>query len=75
MSEGEPVLLRKHRSAVVTEDIALGKIARQIYRIASSEGYPSSMSKKKRVCVVTYRHSDSGLFENSLPPRPNLNNL
>jgi hypothetical protein len=55
--------------------IALGKISRAICRIASCEGYPSLTSKKKRVCVVTYRHSDSGLFENSLPPRPNLNNL
>jgi hypothetical protein len=41
----------------------------------SVEGYPSSMSKKKRVCVVTYRHSDGVLFENSPWPAPNMTNL
>ena len=38
-------------------------------------GYPASTSKKKRVCVVTYRHSGGELFENSLRPRSNVNNL
>jgi hypothetical protein len=41
----------------------------------SFEGYPQSTSKKKRVCIVTYRHSDAGLFENSLRPLPNVNDL
>jgi hypothetical protein len=39
------------------------------------EGYPWPMSKKKRACVVTYRHSDDGLFENSLRPSPNITDL
>ena len=39
------------------------------------QGYPVLMSKKKRVCVVTYQHSGSELFENSLRPRRNINNL
>jgi hypothetical protein len=33
------------------------------------------MSKKKRVRVVTYRHSGGQLFENSFPPGPNINKL
>jgi hypothetical protein len=46
------------------KDTASGKIAPANCRTASGEGYPSAMSKKKRGCVATYRHSDSGLFEN-----------
>jgi hypothetical protein len=38
-------------------------------------GYPISTSKKKRVCVVTYRHSGYELLKNSLSPRSNVNNL
>ena len=39
------------------------------------QGYPVSTSKKKRVCVVTYRHSGDWLFENSIPLSSNVNNL
>jgi hypothetical protein len=39
------------------------------------QGYPVPTIKKKRVCVVTYRHSGGQLFENSFPPRSNVNNL
>jgi hypothetical protein len=39
------------------------------------QGYPIPTIKKKRVCVVTYRHSGVPLFENSFPPRSNVNNL
>jgi hypothetical protein len=39
------------------------------------QGYPLATSKKKRVCVVTYRHSGDKLFENSYPPRSNVNKL
>jgi len=39
------------------------------------QGYPIPTSKKKRVCVVTYRHSGGQLFENSLPPHANVNDL
>ena len=38
-------------------------------------GYPVSMSKKKRACVVTYRHSGERLFENSVLPHTNVNIL
>jgi hypothetical protein len=38
-------------------------------------GYPVPTSKKKRVCVVTYRHSGHLLFENSVLPRSNVNDL
>src|SRR6202035_1623506 len=36
------------------------------------QGYPSPTSKKKRACVVTYRHSGEGLFENCFPPHFNV---
>jgi hypothetical protein len=39
------------------------------------EGYPVPTSKKKRACIVTYRHSGEVLFENSLSPYFNFNNL
>ena len=32
------------------------------------QGYPRPTIKKKRACVVTYRHSGDGLLENSFPP-------
>ena len=38
-------------------------------------GYPVPTSKKKRACVVTYRHSGDRLFENSFPPQTNVNDL
>jgi hypothetical protein len=41
----------------------------------SDQGYPSLMSKKKRVCVATYQHSGGVWFENSVWPRPNMTNL
>jgi hypothetical protein len=42
---------------------------------AALQGYPLSMSKKKRACVVTYRHSGEVLFENSVPPHAKVNIL
>jgi hypothetical protein len=42
---------------------------------AALQGYPIPTIKKKRACVVTYRHSGGQLFENSFPPRSNVNNL
>jgi hypothetical protein len=53
------------------------EIAIAIARACSSalQGYPVPTIKKKRVCVVTYRHSGGQLFENSIPPRSNVNNL
>jgi hypothetical protein len=39
------------------------------------QGYPVPTSKKKRACVVTYRHSGEQLFENSFSPYCNLNAL
>jgi hypothetical protein len=39
------------------------------------KGYPVATSKKKRACVVTYRHSGEQLFEKSLPPHANVNIL
>jgi hypothetical protein len=39
------------------------------------KGYPVSMSKNIRGCVVTYRQSESGLFEMSLSRGSNVNNL
>jgi hypothetical protein len=56
----------ENASAARTLQGAFKKIAASSPR-SGFEGYPPSTSKKKRVCVVTYRHSDSGLFENSLP--------
>jgi hypothetical protein len=41
----------------------------------ASQGYPLPMSKKKRACVVTYRHSGEELFEKSSLPYSNVNNL
>jgi hypothetical protein len=38
-------------------------------------GYPLPTSKKKRACVVTYRHSGEQLFKNSVLPRPIINDL
>jgi hypothetical protein len=32
------------------------------------QGYPIPTIKKKRACVVTYRHSGERLLENSAPP-------
>jgi hypothetical protein len=58
--------------------------ARQAFEIATAttpfcsealKGYPISTSKKKRACVVTYRHSGDRLFKNSFPHDPNVNNL
>jgi|ERR1035438_3293848 hypothetical protein len=53
------------------------EIAIPIVRLCSNvlEGYPVSTSKKKRACVVTYRHSGDRLFENSIPFGSNVNNL
>jgi hypothetical protein len=42
---------------------------------SASQGYPLPMSKKKRACVVTYRHSGEELFEKSSLPYSNVNNL
>jgi hypothetical protein len=39
------------------------------------QGYPVPTSKKKRVYVVTYRHSGEHLSENSVLPRSNVNDL
>jgi hypothetical protein len=44
-------------------------------RSTAPQGYPLPTSKKKRACVVTYRHSGEQLFENSFLPRSNINNL
>jgi hypothetical protein len=58
--------------------------ARHAFQIATAtrslcsnvlKGYPVSMSKKKRVCVVTYRHSGDQRFENTFPRDPKVNNL
>jgi hypothetical protein len=60
------------------------RYARQAFEIAIAaaplcskalKGYPVSTSKKKRACVVTYRHSGDRLFENSIPFGSNVNNL
>jgi hypothetical protein len=47
--------------------------ARQRRRVL--RGYPVPTIKKKRACLVTYRHSGEGLFENYLLPRSNVTNL
>jgi hypothetical protein len=39
------------------------------------QGYPIPTNKKKRACVVTYRHSGDVLLENSVRPGSNVNNL
>jgi hypothetical protein len=48
-------------------------IARRCTRLP--QGYPVPTSKKKRVYVVTYRHSGEHLSENSVLPRSNVNDL
>src|SRR6202011_5366370 len=49
---------------VLTFEIA---IAAAIRRSTLLQGYPVPMSKKKRACVVTYRHSEDRWFENAIP--------
>ena len=39
------------------------------------QGYPLPTIKKKRACVVTYRHSGERLLENGFSPRPFVNEL
>jgi hypothetical protein len=39
------------------------------------QGYPIPTIKKKRACVVTYRHSGARLLENSSPPHRIVNEL
>jgi hypothetical protein len=41
----------------------------------AGEGYPRSMSKKKRDRLATYRQSESELFENPISAGSNVNNL
>jgi hypothetical protein len=71
ISEGglanSPWPLRIDPAALKTDDRGRATTAPQ--------GYPVPMSKKKRVCVVTYQHSGDKLFENSCPPRSNVNKL
>jgi hypothetical protein len=50
-------------------------IAAAIGRSTLLQGYPVPTSKKKRACVVTYRHSEDRWFENSISPRSNVNDL
>ena len=65
----------KAQRALCVEGCIFEKVAAAIGCAATFQGYPRATSKKKRVCVVTYRHSDNGLFENSLPPPSNMTNL
>jgi hypothetical protein len=44
-------------------------------RAIALKGYPVQTSKKKRACVVTYRHSGEQLFEISLSASSNVTNL
>ena len=39
------------------------------------QGYPIPTIKKKRACIVTYRHSGERLLENSFPPYSIVNKL
>jgi hypothetical protein len=50
-------------------------IAAARHRPRVLQGYPVPTIKKKRACLVTYRHSGEGLFENYLPPRSNVTKL
>jgi hypothetical protein len=56
----------------LTFEIAIAAATRRATRL---KGYPIPMSKKKRACVVTYRHSEDRWFENSIPPRSKVNDL
>jgi hypothetical protein len=57
----------RHAFEIATATAPLGSKA--------PKGYPVPTSKKKRVCVVTYRHSGDLLFENTIPLGSNVNNL
>jgi hypothetical protein len=62
-------------AAPAGENAAFAGKSRLLTRIADRKGYPCLTSKKKRVYVVTYRHSGGELFEKSPQRRPNVNNL
>jgi hypothetical protein len=51
------------------------KITAANTHVPGREGYPRSMSKKKRGCLATYRQSEGELFENSFRVGSNVNNL
>jgi hypothetical protein len=65
--ENDAAGLIAHASEIAT---AVARAHRQ-----ARQGYPVPTSKKKRARIVTYRHSGEVLFENSLSPYFNFNNL
>ncbi len=48
----------------------IGRARRETFQV-----YPLPTIKKKRACVITYRHSGDRLLKNSFPPHSIVNKL
>jgi hypothetical protein len=65
----------KQQNSSARSKMLFRKITSANPQTPSREGYPCSMSKKKRGCLATYRQSENELLENPFSVGSNVNNL